>query len=93
MRALAADNRDLRVVDLLETQHVATHGLVPPEAHLASPIAYPPVAWTPGDPACGVPLSTRVGALRQAPYPAIAWYWVLVGKSAFGPIPGRGCDK
>jgi hypothetical protein len=29
VRALAADDRDLRLVDLLETQHVAAHPLPP----------------------------------------------------------------
>src|SRR5204863_1375337 len=78
VRALAADDRDLRRVDLLETQHVAVglegvdprriassdHRRMLLRAHRVAPFA-----------ACGERVWSTPRGLKQAPPAAILWMW------------------
>src|SRR3954447_23634583 len=60
VRALAADDRDLRPVDLCEIQDRR----MLPSAHRVAPFV-----------ACGERVSSTPGGLKQAPLAAILWMW------------------
>ena len=61
IRALATHDRDLRRVDVLQTQH--RHRMLHP-AHQTAPFM-----------ACGQPVWSTPRGLKQAPLPAILWKW------------------
>src|SRR5204863_9929762 len=96
VRALAADDRDLRRVDLLETQHVAVglegvdprriassdHRRMLLRAHRVAPFV-----------ACGERVWSTPRGLKQAPRVAILWMWrgaqaLRAALEAAGPAAG-----